>query len=416
MTPMKISFSSQMTSSLSEAILLRMISVEQAVCLIRANLLDFGTEETSVKKLDSNITAQSILADRDYPPFHRVMMDGIAVMFNIYQEGKREFRVDGICPAGEPQKILSDLSSCLEVMTGVPLPQGTDLVIPYEHVKIENGVAYVIKEEIRSHMENVHLKGSDAKNGDVILASGEQFHGPHWGIAASVGAINITVKKKPKINIISTGDELVEVHAKPLEHQIRRSNAYALKASLMLFGYEEIELSHLPDDVEAIENHYLKAKDNFDMMIYSGGVSQGKFDYLPSTWKKLGVKEIFHGIAQRPGKPLWFGVHDESKTVVIGLPGNPVSGLVCLHRYFLDHNEIYAELMEKIIFKKDLTYFVPVKIQYTREGKIKALPLKMKNSGEFSALAGSDGFMELPRDQSVFNSGKSYLFHPWRPM
>lgn len=393
-----------------------MISVEEAINLIRENRPDTGIIELTPEHFPTGLITGPVIADRDYPPFHRVMMDGIAVNFNMYLEGKREFSVHGLSAAGEPQKELTDPAGCLEVMTGAPLPLGTHLVIPYEHLKLEKDHAIVIEESTRQLYDNVHMKGSDARTGDVLLPEGFEINGPHWGIAASAGHTPLKVRKKSRINIISTGDELVEISETPLDHQIRRSNAYALKASLSLFGYQDVVLSHLKDEPEAIRTHFEKAKNEFDVLIYSGGVSKGKFDYLPSCWKELGVKEIFHGISQRPGKPLWFGLYEDSKLRVFGLPGNPVSSLVCLHKYFLEHKEIYAELTEEIVFKKDLTYFVPVKIEYTRSGVIKAHPLKIKNSGEFSALAGSDGFIELPKEGSVFKKGETFLFHSWRPL
>lgn len=392
-----------------------MISVQEALELIQKNLPDFGTSESALLSSGSELLAEDIRADRNYPPFHRVMMDGIAVNFNVYREGKREFKIAGISPAGDSQKALNDLSTCLEVMTGAPLPDGADLVIPYEHLKIENGTATIVQENDRRAMENIHLRGSDAKAGDLLLRAGHRLNGPHWGIAASVGKDKIKTIKRASINIISTGDELVEVNEVPEEHQIRRSNAHALRASLKLHGYDNIELSHLPDEISAIEEHYQSASEKFDMLIYSGGVSKGKFDYLPESWKKLGVKEILHGVMQRPGKPLWFGVDEMTKTVVLGLPGNPVSSLVCLHRYFLHGKDIYAELAEEIVFKNALTYFVPVKLAFSKGGKLIAHPIKIKNSGEFSALAGSDGFLELPPEPTAFRAGETFLFHPWRP-
>ncbi|MFL5786284.1 MAG: molybdopterin molybdotransferase MoeA [Bacteriovoracaceae bacterium] len=392
-----------------------MVTVSEALRLIRENLPDFGNTMTELAHYGQDTLSEDLFADRDYPPFHRVMMDGIAVNFNIYLEGKRDFKIAGISPAGEPQKILNNPSTCLEVMTGAPLPSGADLVVPYEHLKNENGIASVVKDIERTAMENVHLHGSDAKSGDVLLRSGQPMNGPHWGIAASVGKDKIKTRKKAFINIISTGDELVEVNVSPEAHQIRRSNAHALKASLKLHGFENVVLSHLPDETTAIEEHYKSASKRFDLLIYSGGVSKGKFDYLPETWKKLGVKEIFHGVAQRPGKPLWFGVDEKTKTVILGLPGNPVSSLVCLHRYFLHEKDIFAELTEEIVFKNSLTDFVPVKIEFSPAGTLLAHPLKIKNSGEFSALAGSDGLLELPQDPTVFRAGEAFLFHPWRP-
>jgi molybdopterin molybdotransferase len=344
------------------------------------------------------------------------MMDGIAVSWSAFREGQREFEIVGVCAAGSPQKELRHPSTCLEVMTGAPLPKESDLVIPYEDLTIEDGMAKVRGESHRTKMEFVHLKGSDARRGDVLLSQGALLNGPHWGIAASVGSATIQVARRPKINLVSSGDELVPVEQVPLDYQIRRSNAYALKASLALHGYQDVHLSHLSDDVDAIEKHYEESKIQFDLLIYSGGVSKGKFDYLPATWKSIGVTEYFHGVSQRPGKPLWFGVDEKNKTAVLGLPGNPVSSLVCLHRYFLSQKEIYAQLGEEIVFKKDLTYFVPVRLEFSQSGILKAYPLQIKNSGEFSALANSDGFLELPKDRSIFKAGEAFLFHSWRPL
>lgn len=393
-----------------------MISVEEAIQLIRENLPDFGDSFVSSDSLSAGVIVEDIAADRDYPPFHRVMMDGIAVNFNVWKEGKREFSIIGISPAGGPAKTLTDSACAFEVMTGAPLPEGSDLVIPYEHLKISHGIASVVLEQERKPMENVHLFGTDTKLSDVVLKTGSTMNGPHWGIAVSMGQTKIRVKKLPTVNIISTGDELVEIDKNPLPHQIRRSNAYALKASLLQHGYTEIELSHLPDNQEAIRNHFAENSERFDLMIYSGGVSKGKFDYLPVVWKESGVKEIFHGVSQRPGKPLWFGIHEETRTAILGLPGNPVSSLVCLHRYLLNTKKIFVVLTRDITFKNDLTYFVPVRLEYHSDGRLLAHPLPVQNSGEFTGLAGSDGFIELPKDQQIFKAGEVFLFYPWGKM
>lgn len=392
-----------------------MITVEEALRIIKTKMPDWGVSTTTLEELGMDEVSENLICDRDYPPFHRVMMDGIAVSYNVFKEGKTSFKIAGVCPAGVPQAKLVDNSSCFEVMTGAPLPEGTDLVIPYEHLNIVDGVAAITHAQDRTHLENVHLRGSDSRAGDTLLKAGETLNGPHWGIAASLGYGRIAVKRKPRICVISTGDELVDVVSTPLPHQIRRSNAYALKASLKLHGFEDVALAHLPDEVRAIEEHYRSHSQDFDLLIYSGGVSKGKFDYLPSTWKSLGIEEHFHGISQRPGKPLWFGTNAQEKKAILGLPGNPVSSLVCLHRYFLSQKAVYAQLTEEIVFKKDLTSFIPVKLSSSKEGVLKATPLKMKNSGEFSALAGSDGFLELPKEQNVFKAGEAFLFHSWRP-
>jgi molybdopterin molybdotransferase len=390
-----------------------MLNVEEAVQLIKEHLPDWGVVESSIDGLSFGETIQDLQADRAYPPFNRVMMDGIAVRFADYEKGLKEFRVQGVVAAGTPMVELKGVGNCFEVMTGAPLPRGADLVIQYEHLSIKDGLALLTTDIPRSYFENIHLQGSDCREGEVMLQGHQRLNGPHWGIAASLGYATVKIKRSPRVMIISTGDELVPVQEKPLEHQIRRSNAYALRASLKAFGYDDVQLDHLQDEPNEIATHFKQATEEFDLLIYSGGVSQGKFDYLPEVWKNHGVLKIFHGIAQRPGKPLFFGVDEKNKTAVVGLPGNPVSSLVCLHRYFLNHREMFAQLSEEIVFKKDLTSFVPVRLEFEPNGLLKAHPLKMKNSGEFTALAGSDGFIELPRHQQVFRAGEAFKFFPW---
>lgn len=364
-------------------------------------------EIVSNKMPKYHLGSGTIRADRNYPPFDRVMMDGIAVKFEDYAKGMREFQVEGVASAGEPQKTLK--SGCLEVMTGCPLPMNADLVIQYEHLKIENGIARVMVEAERSIFDSVHREGSDCKKGDIVLNAGHYLNGPHVGIAASMGESLSSFS--PKVMIISTGNELVENN--PLPHEIRRSNAYALKRSMELHGYKDIVLSHLKDDPMVIAHHYQANSHEFDIMIYSGGVSKGKFDYLPNVWTEMGVTKYFHEVSQRPGKPLWFGVDEKKNTTVIGLPGNPVSSLVCLHRYFLPSKMMTVKLTEEVKFNKPLTYFMPVKITF-HSGTMLATPLAIKNSGEFTALAGSDGFIELSQDQDHFPKDMIVSFYPWR--
>lgn len=394
-----------------------MISVEQAFAILSTQMPRWTNSEVRLGELSSAPTVEDLRADRDYPPFHRVMMDGVAVSFETYESGRREFIIAGVCAAGQPQGELINSDQCLEVMTGAPLPTGADLIVQYEHLKIADGVARIVVEDERERFDSVHERGSDCARGDILVPAGVLLNGPHWGIAASIGYNKVAIGGRPRIQIISTGDELVEVEHLPLEHQIRRSNAHALRASLQLYGFGDIELAQLADNESVIRGHYQEASARFDLLIYSGGVSKGKFDYLPSVWKAMGVEEHFHGVSQRPGKPLWFGVDAKTSTAVVGLPGNPVSSLVCLHRYVLEHfgtgRAVYARLASPLKFSAPLTWFVPVKTHYESDGAFVATPLAIQNSGEFSALAGSDGFVELPLGGSPFAAGAAFRFFNW---
>lgn len=391
-----------------------MISVEEAAKLIQTHWPNWGHSPVTLEQLSSLMTTEPILADRPYPPEHRVMMDGIAIAWPAYAQGQRAFAIVGVVAAGEPKAELGAPDSCLEVTTGCPLPQGTDLVIPYEQVQIDSGIARITGEQERNAFDNVHLRGSDCPLGTEVLPPHRALNGPRWGIAASMGYPSLNCARLPRIKLISTGNELIEPHQTPQPHQLRRSNVYALRASLRLHGYDCVDLDHLMDDRPSMADHYQEHCQNYDVLIYSGGVSKGKFDYLPELWREAGVTGYIQGVRQRPGKPLWFGIDHQHNTVVLGLPGNPVSSLVCLHRYILKMPLIYAQLQEDVIFNPDLTYFLPVKIRYSPNAVIMAQPIHIKNSGEFIALADSDGFMELPRGQSRFAAGTCYQFFPWR--
>ena len=392
---------------------MNLIPVTAALSLVATKMPDWGNVRAPLGALSRGTLAEPLLADRDYPPFHRVMMDGIAVSHEAYATGRRSFKIVGIGPAGAPAARLEDFSTAFEVMTGAPLPEGADLVIPYEDIEIAKGVATVTEEEERTRMQYVHLRGSDGHAGEMLLTPGAAWNGPHWGIAASLGYSSALTERTPRVLVISTGDELVAVDDAPEPYQIRRSNAHALAASLRLNGISDIELAHLTDDAAAIETHFREVSGKFDVLLYSGGVSRGKFDYLPSVWEKCGVKKHFHGVRQKPGKPLYFGVHEETKTAVFGLPGNPVSSLVCLHRYFLFRRDFFVRLEEEFTFTPELTLFAPAKIRFTTEGTVVATILPIQNSGEFSALAGSDGFVEFPPERSVFRAGEVLRFISW---
>jgi molybdopterin molybdotransferase len=393
-----------------------LVSVQQASLLFEQHLPPWVEGIASIERPIAAVTGEPLVADRDYPSIHRVMMDGICISWEAYQNGLREFKVAGICAAGAPIQYLSAHDTCLEIMTGAPLPEGAGLVIPYEHLKIHNGVAMVLEDLPRARFENVHMRGSDCGKNTPILETKRPLTGPRWGIAASFGYREVKCLKPPEIKIVSTGDELVEVGQKPEPHQIRRSNAYALKAALLQHGFEKVDLDHVRDDFDSLKVHYSQNKGRYDVLLYSGGVSKGKFDYLPRVWSEMGVERHFHEVSQRPGKPLWFGTDKKSHTAVIGLPGNPISSLVCLHRYFIRRRSIYARLAERIVFEKNLTLFAPVKINFLEDGVVSAVPLKVKNSGEFTALAESDGFLELPLEKSVFEKGESFRCFTWGPL
>lgn len=397
-----------------------MISVELAWQLVAKEFVSITFEEVSLEDSLGRILAEDILADRDGPPFDRVTMDGIAI-FSKKLETQRDFNLEQIAKAGEPQKQLMNPDNAIEVMTGAPLPLGCDTIIRYEDLVINNNIAHV-QNHVPANVVNVHFKGSDFKVFDVIVTKNSLIHAPMIGILASSGKSKVLVVKHPKIAVVSTGDELVGVDEIPLDHQIRRSNLYGLSACLQSFGFHNIEKFHLPDNPQIIFENLKKILQKVDVLILSGGVSEGKFDFIPQTLNDLGVEKIFHKISQKPGKPLWFGKKDSK--IIFALPGNPVSSLMCLRRYYIEAVCRLSDdlgIANKLILESDVSlngdrvYFPAIKI-INKNGQLMARPLIGNGSGDYLTLKNSDGFIELDPAKGPFKAGHVVSFYSWRKM
>lgn len=401
-----------------------MISVKEAEELILSRSLPTDFTIVDIQEIPGEVLRQPIVADRDYPPFNRVAMDGIAISYGSWREGRRSFEIEACQRAGEPEKRLSAGDKCIEVMTGATLPRGADVVVKYEDVRITDGSASIDGSLELKKMQNVHLRGTDCRVGDVIDPGGGVLDAPHSAIAAAVGCSGVRVSLRPVISVVSTGNELVGVDETPLDFQIRQSNSYALMSSLRANGFNNLHNFHLRDDKDEILSSLGEILDSSDVIVISGGVSKGKFDFIPGALITHGVEEVFHRVKQRPGKPLWFGITQDGKRI-FGLPGNPNSSLICLHRYVLPSlwksiginlTELrpYAVLEEDYKFEKELTYFLPVKIIYRDDGAATAKPIALNGSGDFTSLAQSSGFIELGEEESYFEKGKAFPLYLWR--
>ncbi|HEV8514032.1 MAG TPA: molybdopterin molybdotransferase MoeA, partial [Cyclobacteriaceae bacterium] len=325
--------------------------------------------------------------------------------------GQIGFPIEGIQAAGQPQRTLTDPTKCIEIMTGAPLPEGTDSVIPYESIDVKDKIAK-LSDPIEKN-QNVHHQGSDAKQNEILLSRGFKISPAEVAMLASVGKSEVNVIKYPSSAVISTGDELVDVDQSPLPHQIRKSNSYMLSAALNELGCKA-DLFHLIDNEKEIKEKLEAILNKYDLIILSGGVSKGKFDFIPQVLESLQVKKLFHQVSQRPGKPMWFG--QSQKNTVFGLPGNPVSTFACFLRYvklWLTNSfgnqaqKQSAILAEDYSFSPKLTYFLQVKIQ-NENGKLMAYPFSGGGSGDFANLKVVDGFLELPLHQSKFQKGESF--------
>lgn len=395
-----------------------MVSVEEASKIIASHLNPLGSDEVPIVQATGRILAEDIVADRDLPPFDRVAMDGVAFSLNAFGP-EVVLQLEGIQAAGAPRQQLRQKNGCIEVMTGAVLPSGADLVVRYEDVFIENGKARIRLKEVSGGM-NIHARGADAKKGQLLLKPGLRITSAEVAIMASVGKVNVRVYSFPKAAILSTGDELVEIDATPLPHQIRRSNAYALQAAMHEIGWGS-DSFHIGDNLPEIQERLRHVFEHYQVVILSGGVSKGKFDYIPTVLTEFGVRKHFHHISQRPGKPIWFGTTEDRK-VVFALPGNPVSTFLCFHRYIkpwlmqcagMVERIQQAILTEDVQFDPELTYFLQVRV-CQENGLLTGTPIPGGGSGDFVNLKEVDGFLELPLNRSEFRAGEVFPFIPFR--
>ncbi len=399
-----------------------MIPVEEAEKIILSQAKDFGTETISFQNCLGRILAEDIMTDRDLPPFNRATMDGIAISYAAFEKGIRSFFITGIQAAGDTPPRINNQNECIEIMTGAALPSATDTMVRYEDIRMEHNTATLLTEEI-NRGQNIHLKGKDRKQNDVVAKAPQYIAPALISILATVGKTKVRVKKLPRVVIISTGNELVDMDATPNPYQIRKSNSYTIQAALQQYGLQA-DIMHIPDDLQVACEQLKICLNQYDVLLLSGGISMGKFDYVPQALEKLEVQKFFHKVQQRPGKPFWFGVH-KNKVMIFAFPGNPVSTFLCLHRYFvpwlltslaLKIEKRFAVLNKDVSFPVALHYFLQVQIKWSENGQLLANPIEGNGSGDFANLLDTDAFMELPPEQHQFKKGEAYRIWPFKQL
>jgi molybdopterin molybdotransferase len=389
---------------------------------IAAALVPLPAETRRPADAVGRVLAEDVVAERDQPPFDRVAMDGIAIDSTAVRTGARRLRVQAMQAAGEAPLTLANGQNCIEIMTGAMLPTGCDAVVPVEQITVADGVAQLHETVKPEPGLNVHRRGSDSRQGALLLQAGRRLNAPEIAIAAGAGMPRIRVSAQPTIIVVSTGNELVEP-GEPIEpHQVRRSNAYGIVTALRQRGFMRIADDHVADDLAVLRHRLRVHLDTHDVLILSGGVSMGRLDLVPRALEELGVKVVFHKIAQRPGKPMWFGIAP-SGSAVFALPGNPVSTLVCLARYVAP--ALYSAMgqatlpVEKIALsapvdvKAPLAFFMPVQLSNDEWGRSWANPSPTNGSGDFMSLTGTDGFVELPPGPNTYPKGFVTRLYRW---
>ena len=398
-----------------------MLNTAEALEKILAAMPELAAEAAAVSSATGRILRQSVVAERDQPPFDRVMMDGIALAHADLAAGATSFPIQCTQMAGEPASTLRP-GEAIEIMTGASLPSGADCIVPVERITIDDGTATLEDGYEVEERQFIHPRASDHARGSELLVPGKRISPLDIAVITSAGLTEVAVSRAPVIRIISTGDELVPAGESIEPHQIRMSNGPAMQALLEKHGYTDCEHDHLVDERRVLKEWISVHLDAADVIILSGGVSMGKADYVPEVLAELGVTVVFHRISQRPGKPMWFGTGPDGQSV-FALPGNPVSALVCCRQYVIPalakasmaatQAPEFASLASDVTFNPDLTCFQPVRLISNAAGQVLAMPVKTNTSGDFTALSATDGYIELPREKSDFPAGTPVFLHRW---
>lgn len=399
-----------------------MLTTTEASLAIADSMPVFESEFVELGNAPGKVLRQVVTAERDQPPFDRVTMDGIAICFASFDAGNRQFSIQGTQYAGDSVQALQSEQNCIEIMTGGMLPEGCDCIIPVERISVANDIATVDEAYAARANQYIHPRGSDHHSGHEVLQPGVVISPMDIAIVASCGLDTVAVGRAPVIRVISTGNELVPPGQPVAPHQIRLSNGPALIAMLTAQGFVGSSHDHLTDDPDLLKRELGRHLEEATVLILSGGVSMGKADFVPQVLEELGVEVVFHKISQRPGKPMWFGIGPD-RQAVFALPGNPVSSLVCCRQYVLPAlfrasgrdtaPTRFALLAEDVEFGADLTCFLPVRTASLDDGSIRATPVPTNTSGDFASLSGTDGYVELQKDVSVFPAGSVVPLHLW---
>lgn len=395
-------------------------SVSQAEALIAQHMPSFGSERVPLSAAAGRVLRQAVHAEHDHPPFDRVMMDGIATRWS--QPMPRGLHVAGAQMAGMARQSLPPGDTCLEVTTGAMLPDGCDCVIPIEQLQRDGG-DYLLSDECQPLAgQFIHRRASDCAQGTLLLSPGMRLGPAEMALLAANGVANVEVAVMPSVAIVSTGDELVNVDEPLGEGQIRRSNDTAVRAALQLDGLARVAMEHIVDDEAATRDRIADLLDRHDVLLLSGGVSMGQRDYVPAALAAQGVRKVLHRIAQKPGKPMWFGIGPRGQ-VVFALPGNPVSALVCATRYarpaLLAAQGMPPPATEHVVLDAEvdinptLVSFVPARVQTDAQGRLMAYPVPSRTSGDFSSLPRTQGFVELAAGKGKAPAGTVAAFYRW---
>lgn len=383
-----------------------MISFREAISLVLKHAGSPRPEEVELAGAAGRVLFDDVLCDMDFPPFHRVCMDGYAAR---REDLEGAMQVVDVVAAGQKRRHALSPGQCVKIMTGAELPEGADVVFQVELSEELPGGK--VRFTGTRTADNIARRGEDLLAGDRVLTAGTLLLPQHIAVLAAVGKIRPRVAARPEVGILATGDELVEPGQIPNRGQIRNSNSAQLVAQVTRAGGTAHYLGVVGDSVSELERAIAAGVQHHDVLLMTGGVSMGDFDHVPACLEGQGVRILFDSVAIKPGKPTTFGA--SGSKVVFGLPGNPVSSFVAfelLVRPFLEARagvrrrvcSVAARLGESLGRKHaERDEWIPVRLE--EGGMVRVLPFH--GSGHFAALVDADGLVMIPAGQMELEAG-----------
>jgi molybdenum cofactor synthesis domain-containing protein len=396
-----------------------MIPVEEAVRLVVEKAEPLGVERVALGEAAGRVLAEPVVADTDLPPFDRAQMDGYAVRSEDLREAPVSLRVVGEAAAGRGWRGEVRRGEAVRIMTGAPLPAGADSVQQVELTRESEDGAEVLVERATAAGQFYVPRASEIRRGETVLEAGEELNAAKTAALASFGYAEVAVGRRPRVAVLATGTELVRVDELPGTDQIRDSNTYSLAAYAALAGAQVERLPFAGDDADVLRDAIAQASERADMVVLSGGVSMGRYDFTKEAMRLLGAEIFFERVALRPGKPTVFArLPGERRTLLFGLPGNPVSVSVTFNLFartalrVMQGTRQPAPARERAVLSRTArgtrarASYLPASLSTDEQGRLLATPLKWGGSSDFVAFAQAAALVIVPADVESIEAGQ----------
>lgn len=395
----------------------RMLTVEQALQLVKEQALPLSPRRVPLAEAAGLVLAEDVASDVDSPPHDKAVMDGYAVASG----DRTEIRlvIEEIAAGDVPKRVVTP-GMAARIMTGAPLPEGADAVVPVEDSEPLDGGRVRLRRVDPRAGQHVLARGTSVRAGDIVVRRGAMLRPIEIAILAEAGSAFVSAHPRPRLAVLATGNELVPVETRPAAGQIRNSNSPLVVAAANAAGATGIDLGIARDNQDELRKAIERGL-AADVLVLSGGVSAGKFDLVPQVLAELGVRQVFHKVSLRPGKPLWFGFRDgaDSRTLVFGLPGNPVSSFVCFELFvrpaisalagqgFASVPTASARLTHDFPYKGGRESCLPARVSNLAAGDAQPTVeiLKWHGSADLAALAEANALVRLGSEPAQLEAG-----------